>query len=137
MTAGAAAPRAAAPPTSRAAANLRVSVRESLRDLPFRKRQVSFLLGTDEYIVQERRVAMTPRHVEQLRQDLRELGLEPHIYVIRGAGERAADETGAAFPDEGYAAVGAELVEPAQTSALAPIDELRKTVRRDLAAAGA
>ncbi|MCP3956287.1 MAG: hypothetical protein GY719_00390 [bacterium] len=114
--------RVAAPPASRSASNLRERAREALRGLPFRKRQVSFLLGTDEFIVQERRVAMTPRHVDLLRRDLRDLGLEPLVFVLRGAGEKATSEAGVAFPDEEYAAAGAELIDPGRAGALGPID---------------
>ena len=84
----------------RATATFRTWVREALSRLDFRRRQIRFLLGTDELIRHERRVAMTPRHVEALRLDLESLGLEPRIFVVRGAGERAASDAGEMFADE-------------------------------------
>ena len=109
----------------RATATFRTWVREALSRLDFRRRQVRFLLGTDQLIRYERRVAMTPWHVEALRRDLEALGLEPRIFVVQGAGERAASETGAAgdaFTDERYAAAGAELVALGDTPSLEPLD---------------
>ncbi len=91
-------------------------------DGTFRKRGVRFLLGTDEMIPRERRVAMTPRHIAALKHDLESLGLSPRIYVVRGAGARAANAAGQVFADEQYAAVGAELVALREVGSLAPLD---------------
>ncbi len=106
----------------RSAARLRAWVREALSGLEFRRRDVSFLLGTDELISRERRVAMTPRHIEALRGDLQSLGLGCRIFVIRGAGERAASAAGEIFADEQYAAAGAELVARDRVGSLAAVD---------------
>ncbi len=104
------------------AAGLRAWVCEALSRLEFRKRNVSFLLGTDEMIPRERRVAMTPRHVAALRYDLESLGLCPRIFVVRGAGERAANAAGEVFADRQYAAAGAELVALNEVSSLTSLD---------------
>ncbi len=101
---------------------LRVWVREALSRLPFQRRSVSFLLGTDELIPRERRVALTPRHLVSLRHDLEELGLDGRISVVRGAGERAANEAGEAFSDEQYQAAGAELVGLEDVGSLGAVD---------------
>ncbi len=117
--------QAAAPATSlgsRSTENLRTWIHRALAELDFRKQQVSFLLGTDEFIHHERRTALTPRHIGWLRQDLKSLGLSPRIYAVAGAGERAASDDDQAFSDEQYAAVGAEIVSPAQTASLGPLD---------------
>ena len=113
---------ATAAPTSQSAAKLQEWVCEALDGLSFRRKDVSFLLGTDEFIVRERRVAMTPRHVSRLRRDLERLGLAPRFYVVMGAGERAANDAGEAFHDERYAAAGAELVAAGETPAIGPVD---------------
>ena len=112
-------------PTARApgkAPVLRTWVREALSGLEFRKCGVRFLLGTDELIPRERRVAMTPRHIVALRRDLESMGLSPRIFVVRGAGERAVNAAGEAFADEKYAAAGAELVGLGRVGSLAAID---------------
>ena len=101
---------------------LRDWVREALQELSFCKRDVRFLLGTDELIPRERRVAMTPRHVGALRRDLEALGLTPRIFVVRGAGERAEDATGRAYADREYAAMGADLVAFGELGALDSLD---------------
>lgn len=77
-----------------------------LKGTAFSRDEVTFLLGTDEKIHLEARVAMTPDHIERLDQDLRSLGLKPHLYVIAGAGDRAKP----AFSDEDYEAAGAEVI---------------------------
>ncbi len=109
---------------SRSAAALRAWVREALSRLDFRRRSVSFLLGTDELIPHERRVAMTPSHISRLRRDLDSLGLDCRIYVVRGAGERAASGSGEVFADEQYAATGAKLVALGELASLDPLDPL-------------
>ncbi len=108
--------RAPAPPA------LRDWVREALAELEFRRRDVTFLLGTDELIPRERRVAFTPRHVGALRRDLAALGLEPKVFVVRGAGLRAEDDAGRAFADDDYAAAGAELVAHGEVASLPALD---------------
>ena len=115
-------PAAATDLGSRSAANLRSWIRQALAELDFRKRQVSFLLGTDEFINHERRAAMTPRHIAWLRRDLEALDLSPRIFVVRGTGERAANDEGEAFGDEQYAAEGAEIVSPREAASLGPLD---------------
>ena len=107
---------------SRSAAALRAWVRAALTRLDFRRRRVSFLLGTDEFIPRERRVAMTPWHISRLRRDLDSLGLDSRIFVVRGAGERAANGTGEFFADEQYQAVGAELVALGELESLDALD---------------
>lgn len=87
--------------------------RELLRilgGLDFRRRRVRFLLGTDEFIAKERRVAFTPKQVATLRHDLESLDLEPEIAVVRGAGERAGEGRDGSFGDEAYGDAGAELL---------------------------
>ncbi len=113
---------AAAPARAMKPSELRTWVREALSRLPFRRRSVSFLLGTDALIPRERRVAFTPRHIASLRRDLEALGLDGRIFVIRGAGERAANESGEAFADERYQAAGAELVALDDIGSLGAVD---------------
>lgn len=110
------------PAASRAAAELRAWVRAALSELQLQRRSVSFLLGTDELIRRERRVALTPRHIETLRHDLEALGLETRIYAVRGAGERAANASGEAFADDQYAAAGAELVDRDEVGSIDALD---------------
>ena len=78
---------------------LRANIRQELSKLTFQRRHVHFLLGTDEHIHHERRVALTPRHIELLNDDLRAVGLEPHIYVMADAGARAGHGGQAPFTD--------------------------------------
>ena len=115
-------PRISTTPSSRSTASFRAWVSRSLSDLELRKKDVTFLLGTDEFIRHERRTAMTPRHIAELRSDLESLGLQPRIYVVRGAGERAASESGEVFSDDRYAAAGAEIVAAPETANLGPLD---------------
>ena len=97
----------------------------SLRDVPWRRRQVHFVLGTDEFIHHERRVALTPRHIRQLRDDLEAVGLEPRITVVAGAGARATGSHGEdAFDDAQYTAAGAEVVAADAVATLPPVDVL-------------
>ncbi len=96
-------------------------VRE-LRGLEYRRPRVDFLLGSDEFIHQERRVAMTPEHIVQLREGLLSCGLEPRIHVVRGAGERAGDDAGEVFEDRRYEAAGASLVAASRVAELGGVD---------------
>ncbi len=111
-----------APPSARSAAGFRAWVRRALGRLDFQKQTVSFLLGTDEFIRHERRTAMTPRHLRELRGDLESLGLAPRLFVVRGAGERALNEAGDYFTDNEYAEAGAELVAAADTARIGSLD---------------
>ncbi len=88
----------------------------------FSRTEVSFLLGSDEFIRHERRVAMAPAHVARLRQDLAAVGLRPRIYTIAGAGERVADTFGPAFADAEYRDAGAQVVTASEAAALKPLD---------------
>lgn len=98
--------------------SLRSSIRQELDGLSYRRRQVTFLLGTDEHIHHERRVALTPRHVVLLLEDLRTVGLEPQVYVIAGAGARAGHGGQAPFADADYEAAGATVVTEQQATTL-------------------
>ncbi len=104
------------------AAALRGWVLDALGPLDFPRRRVTFLLGTDELIRHERRVALTPLHVDRLRRDLESLGLEPRIFTLRGAGERAAGDGCRAFADAEYAAAGARLLTLGEAAAAEPFD---------------
>ena len=97
----------------------------ALKEVPWRRRQVHFVLGTDEFIDQERRVALTPRHIRLLRNNLEAVGLEPRITVISGAGARAIGSHGEdAFDDDQYTAVGADVVAADAMPGLPPVDVL-------------
>ena len=93
-----------------------------LAELDYSRTEVAFLLGSDEFIRHERRVAMTPAHVARLRRDLEAAGLRPRIYAVAGAGERAGDDFGPAFTDAGYHAAGAEIVTPEEAASLTGLD---------------
>ncbi len=108
--------------SSRSTENFRTWVRDALSQLDFRRRNVTFLLGTDEFIHHERRAAFTPRHVSTLRHDLESLGLEPRIFAVAGTGERATNDAGEMFADAAYGAAGAEVVTVSQTAGLGPLD---------------
>ncbi len=95
---------------------------QALGELEIRRPSVRLLLGTDEFILHERRVALTPRHVEELGQSLRELGLEPEIYVVQGAGERAGGRHEPPYRDDEYRAAGARIVAVDATPDLPPLD---------------
>ncbi len=97
---------------------LRANIRQELSKLTFQRRHVHFLLGTDEHIHHERRVALTPRHIELLNDDLRTVGLEPHIYVMADAGARAGHGGQAPFTDADYTAAGGAIVDEQQAAAL-------------------
>ncbi|MEO1369213.1 MAG: hypothetical protein AAFX50_18700, partial [Acidobacteriota bacterium] len=90
----------------------------ALRELSYTKRHVRFLLGTDAFIPQERRVALTPDHVRFLREDLESLGLDATLVVAKGAGER----TEPPYTDGEFAAAGAELVDVDALSSLDAFD---------------
>lgn len=77
----------------------------------FAKPRVRLLLGTDEYISFERRVALVPQHLVVLRENLAAHDLEVDLLVYRGAGERASGDGHGGFPDDAYRAVGAEIVD--------------------------
>lgn len=89
-----------------------------LKSLSYTRPKVSFLLGTDEMIHLEARVAMTPDHVERLQADLKSLGLDAEIYVVSGAGDRAKP----AFTDEDYEESGAEVVTLDEVADLEDLD---------------
>ena len=91
---------------------------EALGGLTFKKKHVRFLLGTDAFIPQERRVAFTPEHLVRLRQDLESLGLDVEIAVVEGAGTR----TEPPCADADFAAVGAQLVAVDDSSSLEAFD---------------
>ncbi|MEE8522652.1 MAG: hypothetical protein V3T72_01875 [Thermoanaerobaculia bacterium] len=95
---------------------------EELAGLAFARTEVTFLLGSDEFIRHERRVAMNPGHVARLRRDLEAAGLRPRIYAVAGAGERVADDFGPAFEDSDYRAAGARIVSSEETAALTGLD---------------
>ncbi len=92
-----------------------------LARLGYREPKVTFLLGTDELIPRERRVALTPGHVARLRSDLEAGGLEPRIFVVAGAGERAASG-GEVFRDADYRDAGARIVFLAGLAELGRVD---------------
>ncbi|MEM7584792.1 MAG: hypothetical protein AAF560_15480 [Acidobacteriota bacterium] len=108
--------------TSRSSESFRTWMRNALSDLEFQRRQITFLLGTDEFIHHERRAAFTPRHVAALHHDLAAIGLEPRIFAVAGTGERARNEAGDNFTDDAYAAAGAEVVSAADTPGLGRLD---------------
>ncbi len=76
----------------------------ALAGLRWKKDEVTFFLGSDEWIPHETRVALTPRHLEQLRGVLSGAGLKLHLVVLSGAGDRAG------YADDEYRAVGARIV---------------------------
>lgn len=95
---------------------------EELAGLAYARTEVTFLLGSDEFIRHERRVAMTPAHVARLRRDLEAAGLRPRIYAVAGAGERVADVFGPAFEDGDYRDAGARIVTAEAAAAVAGLD---------------
>jgi alanine dehydrogenase len=86
------------------------------------KREVDFLLGTDEFIHHERRVALVPRQLERLRTDLAACGIDVRLSVVRGAGDRAVGPAGGPYDDRQYEAVGARVVTPEEAAGLGGID---------------
>lgn len=102
--------------------DFRAAVRKSLGDLEIRRPTVRLLVGTDAFILQERRVALTPRHITELRDDLTALGLTPEVYVVRGAGERAGGHQGPPYLDDQYEAAGARMVSVEDTPDLPELD---------------
>lgn len=98
--------------------NLRSQLRQTLCSQTFPRKRVAFLLGTDEYIRHETRVALTPRHLIQLREDLEACGLEVRLLVVAGAGVRAD------LSDREYEDVGAEIVQPSELPGIAELDVL-------------
>jgi len=103
---------------SHADPNPRGQLREALCSHSFPRKRVTFLLGTDEYIRHETRVALTPRHLSELREDLDACGLDLHLLVVSGAGKRAG------FRDRDYEHVGAEIVAPSQLAGIEALDVL-------------
>lgn len=91
---------------------------QALRDLDFPHTRLRFLLGTDENIPQEARVALAPVHLERLRSDLKSLGLELEMVVVSGAGMRARPP----FTDDDYRAAGAQVVKAEATAGLPAFD---------------
>ncbi len=90
--------------SKRLAEALQSDIALALSGRSLKKKQVRFLLGTDEDIEQERRVALTPRHMARLKQNLEDSGIEPLLYFVTGAGREAG------FGDEDYIDAGAEKV---------------------------
>lgn len=82
----------------------------------FRKRRLSFLLGTDEHIELETRVGLVPRHVATLQARLVAFGLDLEVLVHRDAGARAG------FSDQDYEAVGATVVNEAELASRPAVD---------------
>ncbi len=78
--------------------------------------RVSMLLGTDEHIGHETRVALTPSHIHRLRLDLESTGLQPKLYVVAGAGERARAS------DQEYRDARAQVLELDQLAEHGPFD---------------
>ena len=96
----------------------RETLLSELKSLPMSRSKVRFLLGTDEHIAHEARVAMAPHHIEMLQKDLAGVGIEVEIFVISGAGDRAKP----AFTDEDYELAGAEVVTLEEAADLDELD---------------
>ena len=96
----------------------RETLLSELEGLSLSRPNVRFLLGTDEHIAHEARVAMSPHHLEMLQEDLQGIGIEPEIFVISGAGDRAKP----AFTDEDYELAGAEVVTLEEAAELDDLD---------------
>ena len=96
----------------------RHELRHELTGLDYAQKRVTFLLGSDEHIPHEARVALLPRQLAALGEVLAAAGLEPELLVLAGAGERAG------FGDRDYAAAGARIVERAHLGRLAGVDVL-------------
>lgn len=97
---------------------LKETAEEAAPESPDGRRSVRFLLGTDEFIRHERRVALTPEQVDRLRRDLASVGVDLDVTVIAGAGERATPP----FGDAEYERVGAKIVTAAAADDEAPYD---------------
>jgi len=95
-----------------------VELRQALPRLHYARRRVRFLLGSDEAIAHETRVALVPRHLVTLSETLGEAGLDLEILVTSGAGDRAG------FCDGDYAAAGARIVDRDEIPGLGQIDVL-------------
>ena len=104
--------------------DFQAQLRAELTDLPWQRRQVTFLLGTDEFIHQEQRVALVPRHLTRLREDLGACGLDVRLFVVQGAGIRARGASGESYEDAQYEAVGATVVSPEAAAQLDSVDVL-------------
>lgn len=90
----------------------------ALSDLDFQRTRLRFLLGTDEHIPQEARVALAPVHLARLRADLAKLGLAVEMVVVSGAGMRARPP----FTDDDFRAAGAQVVAAGDTAGLPAFD---------------
>ncbi|MEM6795769.1 MAG: hypothetical protein AAF725_17470 [Acidobacteriota bacterium] len=90
----------------------------ALEGASWSRTRVRLLLGTDAFIDQERRVALMPRHLEELRRDLDSLGLELEVAVVAGAGARCEPPV----RDEDYRAAGAEVVSVTEAASLPAFD---------------
>ncbi|MEM8934668.1 MAG: hypothetical protein AAGE94_25965, partial [Acidobacteriota bacterium] len=62
-----------------ALSSIQSRVLAAIAELPWKRRRVRLLLGTDEHIPHETRVAFAPRHVRRLLDDLGSVGLEPEV----------------------------------------------------------
>ncbi len=82
----------------------------------FTKPRVSLLLATDEFIPQETRVGLAPRHLTQLRHNLAQSGVEVDVLVMADAGARAG------FEDDAYRAVDATIVTDAELTTRPAVD---------------
>lgn len=89
-----------------------------LRTAELQRTHVRFLLGTDELIPRERRVAFSPSQLGQLRDDLGGLGITLDATVLAGAGARTDPE----FADADYEAAGAVIAKADDTADLPPFD---------------
>lgn len=91
---------------------------EALRGLDYPHPRVRFLLGTDEHIHLEARVAFSPAQVARLAKDLDSLGLDAELFVVAGAGARTRPE----FRDEDYRAASARVVTVEEAVAMEAFD---------------
>ncbi len=96
----------------------RETLLSELKEFSMSRSTVRFLLGTDEHIPHEARVAMAPHHLEMLQEDLQGIGVDLEIFVISGAGDRAKP----AFTDEDYELAGAEVVTLEEAAELEDLD---------------
>jgi len=110
------------PATKDAARSFQDALCAELAELRVVQRKVGFLLGTDEFIHHERRVALVPQQLERLRTDLAACGIEVQLFVVQGAGDRAVGPAGGPYDDGQYEAVGARIVTPQEAARLDGID---------------
>lgn len=95
---------------------LREELARALHGLPIRRKAVRFLLGSDEDIRHETRVALIPRQMAALGETLAAAGMEPELLMLAGAGERAG------YSDREYAAAGVRVVGRSELSSLKDLD---------------